>query len=134
MCVHTLTFGQQHLPERQSGKYISFVHLFIGGPPMKMMMKMGDNFSFRISNIRPNVLLFAYLLTLSGRLQMHECFPNEFIARAGRFVMVLPRAMNVYFSLFGVELLKLHEIIVKDYKIRRMVSAQSRYALYKLND
>lgn len=34
---------------------------------------------------------------------MYECFPNEFIARAGRFVMVLPCRVDVHISLSGIE-------------------------------
>lgn len=65
--VHALTFGQQHLPERQSGKYISFRSFIYWWPPMKMkmmvMMKMGDNFLFRISNASKHfAVYFTYLL------------------------------------------------------------------------
>lgn len=86
MRTHTLTFGQQHT-------YRNVVN--VGCPKWWRWWcwwKWVTIFQPE-SWIRPSI--FCYLLTLSGWIQMHECVFNEFIARAGRFVMVLLHGTNV---------------------------------------
>lgn len=80
--AHTLTFGQ-HLPERQSGEYISFVHLFIDG----LDDENGWQFSILFNSSKYFAIYFTYFKWMNTCV--YESLSSVFIASAGRFVMVL---------------------------------------------